>query len=318
MECGPPSASWGRIVPGMTLQSSEYQAVLEELTEWWEDVRDKRIGSRVVLVQVPPGWGTSVVLDEFRKLVDDPAGPVTIPINIDRIPLVSRAIEATALRDALMTPFVRSRITELLNLDTAAGKAQLGLSVGGLFASGLAAAVPLLLGSLGLTAAGNARDSSPAGQQGAVARAARSVAAISAALPIAVIIDDADRLDLGLAVTMIDNLASRYDGQVLVVAVVAPGSQLAVGLRSADRYGLLGRIQNADADPDMGYGARADLVREICPWLAEAAIERIARRTRTFAEVFAVVSADRLADLAGDDSPSMLACVFHAGRPTRA
>ena len=37
--------------------------------------------------------------------------------------------------------------------------------------------------------------------------------------------------------------------------------------------------------------------------------ERIARRTQTFAEVFAVVSADRLADLAGDDSPSMLDAV---------
>jgi hypothetical protein len=293
----------------MILRASRHRAVLEELTEWWEDIRDRGVGSRVALVQVPPGWGASAVLDEFREIVDDPAAPVAIAISVDEVPVVNRAIEAGALRDALMTPFVRSRTAELLGLETAAGEVQLGLGIGSLFASGLAVGVPLLLGSLAVTAAGNAWDGSPAGQQGALARAARAVAAVSAAVPVTVIIDGADRLDPELVVTMIDNLASRYDGQVLVVASVVPGSALAADLCSADRYGLLGRIRTANVDAGMSYGSRADLARELSPFLAAEAIERIAHRTQTFVEVFKVASADRLADLSRDSGPAMLATV---------
>ena len=160
-----------------------------------------------------------------------------------------------------------------------------------------------------MTAAGNAWDASPAGQQGALARAARSVAAVSAALPVLVIIDDADRVDQDLALTMIGNLAGRHDGQVLVVVVVRPGSPLAADLRSPDRHEQLGRVQKADADPDMGEEARTEVAGQMCPWLAEAAVARVARRTRTLAEVFAVAPEGRLADLTGDEDPQTLAVV---------
>ena len=211
-----------------------HRAVAEELTEWWEDVRDGGIGSRVVLVQVPPGWGTSVVLEDFAERMEDPAGPVTIGVHVDDVPLVSRAIQAGAMRDALRAPFERpkgaersKKVAELLDLDRPAGQAQLGLGIGGLFASALPVAAGLLVGSLAVTAAGNAWDASPAGEQGGLARAARALAAVSVAAPVAVIIDQADRLDLDLATVMIENLASRVDGRVLVVAVAAPGSALA-------------------------------------------------------------------------------------------
>ena len=234
---------------------------------------------------------------------------MTISISIGDVPLVGGAVEAGALRDALITPSVRSKAAKLLGLDSAAGEVELALGLGGLFASGLAMAASLLLASMAVTAAGNAWDANPAGQQGALARAARSVAAVSAAVPVLVIIDDADRLDQDLALTMIGNLAERHDGQVLVVTVVRPSSPLAAALSSPDRYELLGRVQRADADPDMGEEARAEAAGEMCPWLAGAAVERIARRTRTFTEVFAVASAGRLADLAGDDEPGTLAAV---------
>ena len=293
----------------MTLGSGRHQAVLEELTEWWEDVRDGSIGSRVVLLEVPPGWGTRAVLDAFREVAKDPDGPVTISVSVDDVPLVGGAIEAGALRDALITPSVWSKTAELLGLDSAAGEVQLALGVGGLFASGMAMAASMLLASIAVTAAGNAWDASPAGQQGALARAARSVAAVSVAAPVLVVLDEADRLDQNLALTMISNLVERYDGQVLVVVVVRPNSPLAAALSAPDRYELLGRVQKADADPDMGEAARAEVAREMCPWLAGAAVERIARRTRTFAEVLAVASAGRLADLAGDEEPMTLAVV---------
>ena len=163
------------------------------------------------------------------------------------------------------------------------------------------------LASLAVTAAGDAWDASPAGQHGAVARAARAVAAVSVAAPVLVTIDDAEFLDLGLAVTMIENLAGRRDGQVLVVATLAPGSDLEARLLSPGRYDLLGRVHRADADPDMSYGARAALARDVCPDLPDAAVERIARRTRNFAEVFAVCAVGKLAELAQETGPALLA-----------
>lgn len=241
--------------------------------------------------------GVTTTLKEFKDVVDDPDAPITLLIAVQNIPLVNRAFEAQALRDALMAPLVRSRAAELLDLDTPAGKIQLGLGVGGLFASGLAMAVPLLLTSLAVTATGNAWDTSPAGQQGAVARAGRLVAAVSTDIPVAVLIDNADRLDPDLATAMIDNLASRYEGRVLVVAVAESGSTLVDNLLAPGRYGLLGRVIKADADPDMSAPSRAALTRELCPWLPDVAVERIAQRTKSFAEVIAVTAADRLTDL---------------------
>ena len=91
-----------------------------------------------------------------------------------------------------------------------------------------------------------------------------------------VIIDDADWLDEGLAVTLIENLAARHDGHVLVVAAVDPGSSLQTALVSRARQGITeGLVHVADADPDMGYESRADLARELCPHLPDAAVRRI-------------------------------------------
>jgi hypothetical protein len=35
----------------MAVRSSWHQAVLEELAEWWEDISETRIGSRVILLE---------------------------------------------------------------------------------------------------------------------------------------------------------------------------------------------------------------------------------------------------------------------------
>ncbi|MFY9931263.1 MAG: hypothetical protein WAK82_25020 [Streptosporangiaceae bacterium] len=126
--------------------------MLEELTEWWEDLRDRGTGSRVVLVPVPRGWGRSRVLEEFRGVVEDLDGPLTF--SISGTALAGRAVQAEELREALRTAELGSRAAGPLGLDTAAGEVQLGLGIGGLFASGLAVAVPLLLASLAVTAAG--------------------------------------------------------------------------------------------------------------------------------------------------------------------
>jgi tetratricopeptide (TPR) repeat protein len=128
-----------------------------------------------------------------------------------------------------------------------------------------------------------------------------------------VVIDDADWVDESLAVTLIENLAARHDGHVLVVAAVDPGGSLQKTLVSRARQGITeGLVHVADADPDMGYESRADLVRELCPQLPDAAVRRIGRSTTTFADVFAVASAPRLTEITADqdqDQAQLLAVV---------
>jgi hypothetical protein len=294
----------------MSLGSERHLAVLGELAEWWEDLWQRGIGSHVVLVPVPPGWGRSALLSEFKAVVEDDDGPVRVVVFLDG-GLPGRAVQADGLVNGLAAAAPRSRAAELLGLGSAAGRVQLGLGVGGLFVSGMAVAASVLVASLAVTAAGNAWDGSPAGEAGAVARAARAVAAVSVSVPVVVIIDDADLLEPGMAVTLIRNLAGRYDGQVLVVAAAGPDSDLRGALTSDPGFELGGRVDCAEAaDPGMGYRSRADLAGELHPDLPAAALERIARRTRTFEDVFAVAAADRLAELAKDtDAAAMLAGV---------
>jgi hypothetical protein len=53
----------------MALQSSRHRDMLGELTEWWEDISQGDVYSRVVLVEVPSAWGASTVLKEFKEIV---------------------------------------------------------------------------------------------------------------------------------------------------------------------------------------------------------------------------------------------------------
>ena len=293
----------------MGVQSSRHQAVLRELVEWREDICEGGTSSRVVLLEVPSGWGATTVLREFAATVAEPDGPVAISVSTDEVLLAGQAADAKALTDALLAPLDRSRLARLFGLDTAAGKIGLVLGVSGLFASGPAAAVSLLLAPYAATAVQNAWDASPAGQQGALARAARAVAAVSAQLPVIVLVDDADRFDVTLAALMIDNLVSRLDGHVLVVAAVHPASELAKALRAPDRYGLAGRVVTAEADRDMSAASRTALVRELRPGLPEIVAERIGQRTASFAQVFGIAGERKLADISAADSSSAMQIV---------
>jgi tetratricopeptide (TPR) repeat protein len=277
--------------------SRQQAEVLEELEEWREDVRERGIGSRVVLLAVPKGWGRSAVLARFRDSVDEADDPVTVVAGIDGNLPGGRAVQAAALREVLAGIAPPSRAAELLDLDTAAGKAALGLEAGAWFVPGLAVAVSVTMLSRLLGAAGRVRDDGPAGEAGAVARAARAVAAVSVKVPVVVVIDDADLLDAGLARAVITGLAGRYDGRVLVVAAASPDSDLVAGLVKDAGYDLAGRVRKASTDPGMDYPARVELARELLPHLPAQAAERVARRTATFGEVFAVAAADMVAGL---------------------
>ena len=285
--------------------SDRHAAALDELVEWWQDLSRQEINSRAVLLPVPPRWGRTHLLNEFAAFVEDDEA-VSIVVRVPGAALPDGlGLQALELRKLFSEARVKHRVAELLGVDRLGGVTQLGLGVAGLFVSPLAALVGLLLAGVGVGAAGKVWDDSLAGQEGMVAKLARAVAAVSVSVPVVVIIDDADRLEPDLAVVLVENLIGRIDGQVLVVAAVNPGGDLMSALTSRAAYGLTeGRVRTVDADPGMDYQARVDLAAELCPDLPAAAIRRIGQRTRTFAEVFAVASAERLAELdaQGDDA----------------
>ena len=60
----------------MEVRGGRHAAVAGELVEWWEDVCLRGIGSRVVLVAVPTGWGRSTVLDHVEEVTGRDDAPV--------------------------------------------------------------------------------------------------------------------------------------------------------------------------------------------------------------------------------------------------
>jgi hypothetical protein len=267
------------------------KAAATELAQWWDGLRLGGIGSHAVLLAGPAGWGRSTVLDQLPEIIraDAPIG-LEVRINGRSLP-EGPGQQAPVLRDRLLGAEVRRQAAALLCRSRLRGAPRLG--AGSLLLTGMAGAISLLRAGLAAAAAGGVADDCPASENGAAARAARIVAAVSASAPALVVIDDADYLEPALAVTMIENLIDHHDSRVLVVAAVDLGSDLAAALTSRARYGpTAGRVHRADADPRMGYESRAELAGELRPHLTAAQAQQLARQTRTFAEIFAAARTD--------------------------
>ena len=261
------------------------KAAATELAQWWDGLRPGGGGSHVVLLAEPAGWGRTTVLDQLPEIIRTDAPILEVRINGRSLP-GRPGLQAAALRDSLLGAGVRRQAAALLCTSRLRGAPRLG--AGSLLLAGMAGAISLLQAGLAAAAAGGVPDNSPGSENGAAARAARVVAAVSASAPALVVIDDADYLEPGLAVTMIENLIDHHDSQVLVVAAVDLGSDLETALTSRARYGpTAGRVHRVDADPRMGYQSRAELAGELKPHLTSAQAQQLARRTRTFAEIFA-------------------------------
>jgi hypothetical protein len=263
------------------------KAAATELAQWWGGIRHGGIGSHAVLLAGPPGWGRSTVLDQLPEMIARADAPISLVVRIDGRSLPDGpGPQAQALRDGLLQAEVRRQAAALLWRSRQRGATRLGSDR--LIMSGMAGTISVLVAALAAAAAGGAADDGPAAENGAAARAARVVAAVSASTPALVVIDDADYLDPGLAVTMIENLIDQDDSRVLVVAAVDLGSDLAAALTSRAKYGpTAGRVHRADTDPRMGSRSRAELASELSPHLTPAEAQRLARQTRTFAEIFA-------------------------------
>lgn len=263
------------------------KAAAAELAQWWDGIRQGGAGSHAVLLAGPEGWGRTTVLDQLPDMISSTDGLTCPVVRIDGRSLpCGHGPQALAVRDGLLGAEVRRQAAALLCRSRLRGAPRLG--TGRLLLSGIAGTISLLLAGLAAAATGGVADDSPASENGAAARAARVVAAVSASAPTLVVIDDADYLEQSLAVTVIENLIDHQDSQILVVAAVEPGSDLAAALTSRARYGpTAGRVHRADTDPRMGHQSRAELAGELSPHLTTAQAQWLARQTRTFAEIFA-------------------------------
>ena len=263
------------------------KAAAEELAHWWEGIRRGGVGSHAVLLAGPEGWGRSTVLDQLSAGVSgaDAQASVVVRINGRSLP-GEPGLQAAALRDDLLAAEVRRQAAALLCRGRLLSAARPATS--SLLRSAMAGTISLLLAGIAAAISGNAVGDWPASEDGAAARAARAVAAVSASVPALVVIDDADYMKSGLAVTVIENLIDHHDSRVLVIAAVDLGSDLAAALTSRARYGrTAGRVHRAGIDPRMGPRSRAELAGELSPHLTAAEAEQLARQTRTFAEIFA-------------------------------
>jgi hypothetical protein len=265
-----------------------------ELAQWWDGIRQGNVGSHAVLLVGPEGWGRSTVLAQLPDIISSADAPICplVRINARSLPEEPEP-QALAVRDGLLGAEVRGQAAALLCRGRMRGAPRMG--VGSLLLSGIAGTISLLMAGLAAAAKGSLADGTPAETNTAAARAARVVAAVSESAPTLVVIDDADYLEPSLAVTVIENLIDQPDSQVLVVAAVDLGSDVAAALTSRARYGpTAGRVHRADADPRMGYQSRAELVAELNPHLTDAQVQRLALQTRTFAEIFAAARSQPL------------------------
>ena len=268
----------------------QQKTAAEELAQWWQGIRQGDVGSHAVLLAGPAGWGRTTVLDHLSAGAGSADAQAALVVRVSGRSLPrGPGQQAAALRDGLLTAEVRRQAAALLCRGRLFGAARPGARPAGrLLMSATAGTISLLLAGLAAAIAGDATDDCPASENGAAARAARAVAAISASAPILVAIDDADYLDPGLAVSVIENLIDHHDSRVLVVAAVDLGSDLAAALISRARHGrTAGRVHRAVADPRMGRRSRAELAEELIPHLTAAEAEQLALQTQSFAEIFA-------------------------------
>ena len=286
--------------------SNRQTVAAEELLEWREDVAGG-VGSTIVLLNVPAGWGRSTVLDWLANRVEaHDGGPVTGLFRIGtQAVLEGGGSQASEVRKALADACARHPEAKAAGLDRPQGAAVQGMSAASVFLPGLG--VPGGIGMLGaqlaVTVVGNLWDASQTGQMGMLAKTARSAAQLSAKIPVVVLVDDADRLDLRVALVLLENLMFRHDGKMLVVTAADPHSDLAGTLLTSEHPWMVRRVHAVDVNPDMDEAARTELARKLCPQLDEGLAERIGQRTKTFADVHRVAASDQITELGEGTDP---------------
>src|ERR1035441_8903472 len=84
------------------------KAAATELAQWWDGLRLGGIGSHVVLLVGPAGWGRSTVLDQLPEIISRADAPISLEVRINGNSLPEEpGLQAPALRDRLLGAEVR-------------------------------------------------------------------------------------------------------------------------------------------------------------------------------------------------------------------
>jgi hypothetical protein len=307
-------------------ESAIHEAVLAELIEWWEDVADpaRSVGSQVVVVRLPHGWGRSTVLLRLcgHVRVDDVVMGRAFWLRGVDAP-VERAEQVVWLKGRAEEAELLGDLHPMLGVDSPAGAADRGLDVASVFTGTLVPPVAFLLATVGLGMAAYERGRTPDGLAAQAGRVGAAIARFSVGVPVLVAIDDADDLDSDLVFNMITEMVDRVGAQVLVVAVVDPGgSPLAERLDAAGRSGLLdGRVAVVEGlETEMGLVERQRLVDQVAPSWPDAARLHLAIRAGCYADVLATVThpgAQELESLAPADASRRVDALLADSVPAR-
>jgi len=219
-------------------------------------------------------------------------------------------LRAAWLPRELVSAIERTPMRALLGLDTFRGVLERSVSTADAFGllGGRAGSVAAFLGQV-VADALHGREAAEASR--ATAQAARlglRVARFSAdQLPVVLAVDDAECFDGPLLDRFVTGLIEAVHGRVLVVVACDPGDPNAHELLRSGRLGTAAdRIHRMEVDPVMKYDHRLALAQELVPEWPPVALERLADRTGTYAQVFEVASCAGADDVRTSDDPAAL------------
>src|ERR1019366_2842224 len=91
------------------------KAAAPGVAQWWDGLRLGGIGSHVVLLVGPAGWGRSTVLDQLPEIISGADAPISLEVRINGNSLPDEpGLQAPALRDRLLGAQVRRQGGALL------------------------------------------------------------------------------------------------------------------------------------------------------------------------------------------------------------
>ncbi len=305
-----------------------FDHVLEELIEWAEDVATRAIGSRVVVVPVPPGWGRTSLLSRLGSAVD--AWPNTLRVEVsgrscpqgdgpaaewlwglsrrDRLPegAPHRLPEGAPHRLPEGAPHrLPEGVKDVVAVDSREGFLQLAEGVAALTAAPALAGPAGLLVAVGLTAEPGLHDLLFPNPAARARQAGRRLGALSTRRLVLVEIDDAEMLPSAIVEAFLTGLVDRFRGQALAVLVADPSSDLATRLEHLPSPSVLAEGLRSIGVPDasMDLVARRDVITRSVPQWPSSATNRLAEKTRTFSDIYTVLHHSRAEAVSGCTEP---------------
>lgn len=254
------------------------------------------------------GWGRSELLEVFVSIVDtgDSSASVVAAVGGRNAP-EGFAEQAAWLESLVHGGPVSDTVTRILGLDRPTGG--LGRLIDAVGAWGMVVGKPAGLATLGVRLGLDYLAFKAAGKDTRVIETVRRLGALLASIsvervPVVVVVDDADLIDVRLIEAFLVALLEPVGGRVLVVAAARQSSAVYKRLIRDDRFGPTAkRFSLLDGDFGMGEQDRRALVEELLPAWGVEATDRLVKRTVTFGDIYRVAVLGGAADVATAADP---------------